>query len=290
MVGVDEEDLDIWEKFMIWPWAASSGMRFLFCIFAFLSLAGCAVSHHADLATPAPVLTDTNRTLSLVVDNLSGRSEFKPLIRFDSSANTGSVANMPVSRIRMKRAGKGLDYDGPMDDFLYDMPFLAVVDENEKKIRVFHERFGDRDFFYYDGDQFLHFMVSSQAFIVRTNYLLVNFPTNNLDSCMAQLKQMIGQRKLTGKSIVETDRRVEMRPAAPAYFFSDVPAPGGELVMVQVKSLGVKSGLLNVIVENPMQHRTAEFSIDVKSMKIVASVVDGRPMAIGTNSLFAFPK
>lgn len=86
--------------------------------------------------------------------------------------------------------------------------------------------------------------------------------------------------------------RLEFSQAFPEFYFSDSPAPGGRAAYPIVDGVEVIGEAMRIRMHNPFTKVPAELSLNVKEMKVLKCVVDGKEMdlsAIGTTRTYTVP-
>ena len=124
----------------------------------------------------------------------------------------------------------------------------------------------------------------------RGSYLELPTAPGSMDRAIARFEAEFDGAKLLqiDKSVAFTNT-VLFRSAAPFYYFSDAPSPGGAMVIPTTESLDLTDGVLRMDVRNPSTKIPATFWVDLKAKKVIKSVVNGQEMDLTTGKPFAVP-
>jgi len=146
------------------------------------------------------------------------------------------------------------------------------------------------DLYYCDNSEMVQFeILPGGSMRWRTNCVELNVFEKNSNAAISQF-----QMKIQKKEIKEDDYRksagyINLARATPAYFFSDNSNPGGGIVMPSAEPINMADGILKIAIKNPVTKKMALVFIDIKSKKVIESVVDGQEMDLNTGKPFASP-
>ena len=146
-------------------------------------------------------------------------------------------------------------------------------------------------FYISDGLIFKGYTVDPGILIWSDSYLELPDSVNE-SYAISQFETNFNAQKFNQEWNKRRVNRIELRQAAPQFYFSDGPYPGGGTPLPKVESVDLTDGVLHLDIRNPVTKMPASFWIDLKAKKVIKSVVDGQEMDlsdVGSHKNYAIP-
>jgi len=113
--------------------------------------------------------------------------------------------------------------------------------------------------------------------------------TNQDDTAIAHFEEDFKPEELRQEQIKRLSvNRMVLRDALSPYYTSDGPYAGGRLVMLQVEAVDLTDGILRLDIRNPVTKIPAIVWIDLKTKKVIKSVVNGQEMDLSSSEQNGF--
>jgi hypothetical protein len=177
--------------------------------------------------------------------------------------------------------------------------YLAIDDPYTQKTYIlngydvlpFHKN-GIEEFYISQDSGPVFCWVNPGAIMFGWTYVELPTAPGSMAKAIAQFEAEYDRDKLdkfNREMIFEKFSAIDLKAAAPIFYFDDVPAPGCTTLPPDIESLDLMDGILHMNVRNPMTKIPATFWIDLKARKVIESVVDGQQMDLTTGKPFAVP-
>lgn len=157
------------------------------------------------------------------------------------------------------------------------MSFVAVADPNTQMTCVMFWNATDPNSFYVSDKSGIKSY--SVLFNLFSSNCFFQIPTakGSVQAAIARFEAEFDDQKVKA-AMMQPDHLLALGGAAPKYYFSEAPMPDAQLVPAIVETVDITDGIMRLSLRNPETKVPAIFWIDLKSWKIIESVVDGQQM------------
>jgi len=169
-------------------------------------------------------------------------------------------------------------------------PILAVNNPYTKKTCIITGYNSNNGYYVVNASGDLQNYTIGSGVMWRESFIEIPAVQGGMDAAIARFEADYDAGKL-----MQIERQaalaldINLKSAASAYYFSDVPGAGGGAVGAKTESLDLTDGVLRMDVRNPSTKIPATFWVDLKAKKVIKSVVNGQEMDLTTGKPFAVP-
>jgi hypothetical protein len=108
--------------------------------------------------------------------------------------------------------------------------------------------------------------------------------SDGIDFAIHQFETTFDSAKFNDEWLRRLGQRIDLTDAAPRFYFSDSPLPGGSVVC-SVESVELTQGILRLDIRNPSTKIPASFWLDLKEMKVSKCIANGEEMDLSPSGV-----